>query len=592
MIDKSVIDEISKNTSIVKVISNYFNLTKKGKYFFALCPFHNDTHPSLQIDPERNTFHCWVDGHYGNAFSFIMQYENVGFVEAVKKVAGIIGFENLKLENKEKKVDPKLKLLFDCINDLNLYYEYCLIQNILLNENLKKYLNDRKITKDIIEKFHLGYSDKNSETTINFLRNKGHSIKTIDDIGFIDDNNRDINRDRLIFPIFNNDDKVIGFSARKINEDKEDFSPKYINSKETKIFVKKKIFYNFNNAKKTFKLDKYIYILEGFMDVIALNKIGINSAVAIMGTNLSNEHIKILKKMNVKVYLCFDNDLAGKKATINAISLLKKTNIETMVVNYIDNEKDSDDILKNKGPEVLKKNLKNLITSFEFEVFFYKNILKNKNKIIDYFMNFFLEKNNDDNFDDYINKFSEITKISPLLVKRKIEKKIFYESKNIKTLKIEEQKNNLLKNIEKTILHYMFYYCEAIEFFVNKIDHFYTKSYNEIANYIVDYYLCNKKLINLDDLITNIEFAFSEKKISSETKKEFDLLIFYENETKYRGKVFFPTFDQNLLIECEKLIRNYKNKLYEEELFNNFLETKSDEEIMNYFDQKQKDVIN
>lgn len=593
MIDKSIIDEISKNADIVKIISNYFNVTKKGKYFFALCPFHNDTHPSLQIDPERNTFHCWVDGHYGNAFSFVMQYENVGFVEAVKKVADIIGFKNLHLGNQKKiLINSKLKSLFDCINDLNLYYEYCLSQNIFLNHDLKKYLDEREITSDIIKKFHLGYSIKNSKLTVDFLRNKGHSIKIIDEIGSISNNN-DINCDRLTFPIFNDDNQVVGFSARKIKEDQDDLSPKYINSRDTKIFVKKKLFYNLNNAKKTFRLDQYIYILEGFMDVIALHKIGINSAVAVMGTNLSNDHIKILKKMNVKVCLCFDNDLAGQKATIKAISLLKEANIKTNVVNYLDKDNcDPDEILKNKGPEVLKKNLENLITSFEFEVNFYRNKLKNKDKIINHFMNFFLEKNNSDDFDDYIDNFSKITNIPQLLIKRKIEKKIFEESRANKTFfKVDEQKNDFLKNIERMVIHYMFYHQEAIEFYIEKNIHFYTKSYNEIADYIVDYYSRNNKLNSLNDLITNIEFAFDNKKISPETKKEFDYLIFHENETNYRGKVFFPQFDQNILFECEKLIKNEKKRIDEEECFNKLLEEKSDEEIADNFDREQKNIL-
>lgn len=589
MIDKSIINSISEKANIVTIISYYLNnVTKKGKYFFALCPFHNDTHPSLQIDAERNLFRCWVDGHHGNVFSFVMQYENVNFIEAVKKVANIIGFKNTKLDNiKKKEINPYLKSLFNCINDLSLYYEYCLSQQIYKNNNLKSYLVDRGITKNIIKKFHLGYAIKNSELTINVLKNKGYSIQIIDDIGFLNYENQknviDINRDRIIFPIFNDSNQVVGFSARKINNNPEE--PKYINSAETKIFTKKKLFFNLNNVQNTIKINKFIYLLEGFMDVIALDKIGFNNAIAIMGTNLSDDHAQILKKMNIEIRLCFDNDLAGQQATFNAISTLRRHNICTMVVNYLVNEKDPDEILKFQGSDELKKNLNNLITDFEFSINFCKKNLKNNTEIIKYFVNF-LSKEDEVKINDYVNQISknfsipdsDLEKIKNIHKNKIISENIFFKNENIKLNKIEQ--------IEKNILHFMFFHNKAIEFYKNKIEYFDNLYYKNIANCIVDFYDNSKNECNqvnkLSDLITTIEFDFYNQKIDEKTKKIFDLLMKEEEINKL--KFIYPKFNEKLLTNYLFELNNERNNLVKKKNFYKMLKSYKDEELANKLD--------
>lgn len=588
MIDKSIIDSISEKANIVTVISYYLNsVAKKGKYFFALCPFHNDTHPSLQIDEERNMFRCWVDGHHGNAFSFVMQYENVNFVEAVKKVANIIGFKNDQLNNfKKTEINPYLKSLFNCINDLNLYYEYCLKLQINKDKNFEHYLIDRDITEDVIKKFHLGYAVKNVTSTINFLKDKGHSIKTIDDIGFLNYDNQknviDINQDRLVFPIFNDLNQIVGFSARKIN-DSNNTEPKYINSPETKIFTKKKLFFNLNNAKKTIKIDKYVYLLEGFMDVIALDKIGFNSAIAIMGTNLSDEHTQILKEMNVEIRLCFDNDFAGQNATSKAIFLLKNHNIQVKVVDYLTTKKDVDEILKSDGSNELKKNLNHLITDFEFGINFCKKNIKNNEEIVNYFAKFLL-KENDFNINDYADKISEKLGISISDLKKEIQdirenkkksKNEFFKNQNIKLNKIEK--------IEKILLHFMFYYREAVKIYM-EIEYFENVHYNNIANCIVDFSQENPNKENkLTDLITKIEFDFFNQKINEETKKIFDSLVLEEETHKLKG--VYPKFSEKLLANYKCELINERNRLIKKKTFNNKIsEHRTDEEKAKCFE--------
>ncbi|MCQ2792354.1 MAG: DNA primase [Bacilli bacterium] len=584
MLDKSLIDEISKKADIVTVVGSYLNLVKKGRMYVALCPFHDDSNPSLQVNPERNTFHCWVDGHSGNAISFVMQYEHVNFIEAVKKVADIIGYDDPRLHEKTyvKKIDDNLVPLIKCIDDLNLFYEYSLTSEE--GKDAIDYLNKRHISSEAIKKFHIGYSLKDGIKTIKFLQSKGHSLKTIEDIGVttnLGENTHDNNQGRLTFALLDNVGQVVGFSARHLNDGD---GPKYVNSPETKLFTKGKIFYNFYQAKDIAKNERCIYLLEGFMDVIALDKIDVNNAIALMGTALSKDHIQVLKKLNVEVRLCLDGDLPGQEASMRILPLLLNNNIETRIVNNLNDERDPDEILNENGADALKKYLNNLLSPFDFIINFYKNSKKldtaeEKKKLIARFLPLLLATNSQLEFDDYIYKLADVTGFSFNAIKKAVA-----NARNKKTnneIEIDEGVNpsNLisifhperkelrrLEKAEREILYHMLTKEDAITFYEKNIEYFYTDIYRDIANYILDYRSRNSG-INLSGLISDIEMKGATNK--EKVKQELNNLINEKIHLKFSNK---------LLNNCQKVIEKEKKIIYRKEKIAKATEGKTEEE--------------
>lgn len=575
MYDKSLIDEITKKADIVTVVGSYLNLTKKGKIYVALCPFHDDSNPSLQVNPERNTFHCWVDGHAGNAISFVMQYEHLSFPEAVKKVAEIIGFDDPRLYHHEykKKVNDNLMPLINCINDLNAYYEYALTSDE--GEAALSYLAKRHISEKMIKKFHIGYALLDGTKTVKFLQSKGHSLKTIEDIGIAPnrgDATHDTNQGRLIFAIADHNDQVVGFSARKFKDEEE--GPKYVNTSETPIFTKGNILYNFYNAKECARASQYIYVLEGFMDVMALSKIGIDSAVALMGTALSKTHITMLKKLNVEVRLCLDGDLPGQEAMMRIVPILLNNNINVRIVNNMNSPKDPDEILQSDGTEALKKYLNNLLSPFDFTINFYKNTraleaIDDKKKLIARFIPLLLATKSQIEFDDYLYKLSDVTGFSANAIKhsvanarRKHLNDADLEPSNdlnpaniISTFHPERKELRRLEKAEREILYHMLSKPDAVKFYETTVEVFYTNLYRELANYLLEYFARHQK-IDLNGVMSDIEMSETINK--DRLKKELDLIASENMHLKYSDKLLK---DCKTIIDQEKKIIDRKQRI-------------------------------
>lgn len=583
MLDKDLVKEITNRADIVTVVGSYLNLIKKGRLYYAICPFHEDSNPSLQVNPEKNLFHCWVDGHCGNPISFVMQYENLDFIEAVKKVAEIIGYDDPRLHETKviKKVDAELEPLINCINDLSLFYEYSLTSS--KGKDAIDYLTKRNIDSGIIKKFHIGYSLKDGIKTIKFLQGKGHSLKTIEDLGIASnkgENTSDSNQGRVIFSIVDANNQVIGFSSRRLIDDN---SPKYINSPETKLFIKGNVLYNFNNAKNVAKVNKYIYVLEGFMDVIALEKAGINSAIALMGTAMSKEHIAMLRKLNVEVRLCLDGDVPGQEATNRILPLLLANKIPVRIVNNLNDDRDPDEILNELGKEELIKYLNNLLTPFDFVINFYKNTkslenLEDKKSLINRFIPLLLATKSQLEFRDYIYKLAEVTGFSSQSIKDEVaeartkflneaskETKV-NEKKNKDNLKLENEKYRQLEYSERELLYHMLTKKEAVEFYEKNIEFFFTSIYREIANYIIECKLENTDL-NINNLITIIEMSDSQNK---EKMKNLINIISGEN--------FHCVCDEKHLNQCKNTIEKNKKKMYKMEKILKATEGKTEEE--------------
>ena len=336
-INEQELNELRSNVDIVDVISSYIPLTLKGKNFFGVCPFHQDHSPSMSVSKEKQIYKCFSCGATGNVFTFVENYENVSFYEAVDIVAKKAGFTlSTKIET-YKKVE-KYPRDYEMMNIALKYYQNNL--NTEKGVDARNYLLDRGLSLEDIKTFDIGLSfDDNNLNKL--LEKKGYSIDEMKKLGLVSTKAEiyDIFFNRIMFPIHNLDGKCVGFTGR-IYKDKS--IAKYLGSKESNIYKKSNILFNYHRAKDTIKFNKEMIIVEGNMDAIRLYISGIKNVVALMGTALTKEQIAIIKKLRCKVILMLDNDNAGEKATFDNSNLLEKEKIEVNVVR-LTGEKDPDE---------------------------------------------------------------------------------------------------------------------------------------------------------------------------------------------------------------------------------------------------------
>ena len=365
-IDKSIIDEIKSKNDIVDVIGSYISLNDKNK---ALCPFHDDHSPSFSVQKDKQIYKCFSCGESGNVITFVQKYNGITFTEALKMLADRAGIP-LNVST-TRKINTKYEKLYEINDTVNKYFK----ANLLSNEGIKaiKYLEDRKISKDIINEFNIGLS---TIKKLSHILSKKYSYEELVKLDICKDINGryyDTFQDRIIFPIIDENNNVIAFSGRKYtNEDLNNNTlPKYSNTKETDIFKKSEVFYNINNAINEIKKKREIVITEGFMDTIRMSSIGYKNVVAIMGTAFTEKHLEKIKKWKCKVILNLDQDDAGVKGTIEAGETLLKNNIDTEVIVF-DDYKDSDEFIKNKGSEAFKIAYDNRVSFIDFKLKYLK----------------------------------------------------------------------------------------------------------------------------------------------------------------------------------------------------------------------------
>lgn len=364
------IEEIAQANDIVDVISGYIEVKKKGKSFVSLCPFHPDKHPSLHISQQKQVYHCFSCKASGNVYTFIQNYEKITFVEAVEKLAARAGIE-LKKNLLRPDHANELTRLFE-INKSAAKYFHKNLTDLTGSERefVYNYLDKRKIEKQLITKFGIGYAPKNWDGLLSFFREE--DIFNNDDIekaGLIIRSDKDENkfydrfRGRLIFPIFNESDKVVGFGARKLYED--DLGGKYINSPESKIYSKSRILYGLNFAKEKIRYYDYVILVEGYMDIVSLSKSGIENTVASSGTALTEEQVKLISRYTKNICVLFDSDLAGIKAAKRGIEIILEAGLDLNVVSLPDGE-DPDSFINKNGKEEFEKYLNNKKTVIDF----------------------------------------------------------------------------------------------------------------------------------------------------------------------------------------------------------------------------------
>ncbi|MGI6064307.1 DNA primase [Blautia sp.] len=360
-----IIEEVRSKNDIVDVVSQYVKLTRKGSSYFGLCPFHNEKTPSFSVTPGKQMYYCFGCGAGGNVFNFIMEYENYTFGEALKHLADRAGVELPKMEySKEvrQKAQEKAELLE--INKQAAQYFYYQLRTDKGYRGYE-YLKDRGLSDETMRKFGLGYSDKFSDGLYRFLKSKGYSDERLRESGLFNVDERhgmyDKFWNRVIFPIMDVNNRVIGFGGRVMGDAK----PKYLNSPETKIFDKSRNLYGLNIARTTRK--KYLILCEGYMDVIAMHQAGFNNAVASLGTALTSGHASLLKRYTQEVLLLYDSDEAGIRAVLRGIPILREAGVNSRVVS-LKPYKDPDEFIKNMGPEEFEKRLDEAKDSFLFRV--------------------------------------------------------------------------------------------------------------------------------------------------------------------------------------------------------------------------------
>lgn len=333
--NEDLINEIRKQNDIVEVIGSYVPLTKRGKNYFGICPFHDDTNPSLSVSKEKQIYKCFSCGEAGNVYTFLMKYENITFNEALEKLGKRVG---IKTGLKEKKVFSDDQKLYDIYSLTMKLYQ----NNLRQSKKAMDYLQKRKISNEEISKFEIGLSFKGDKLK-QVLLSKNYNEVLLEDLGLVN-SEHDTYQNRIMFPLSNLEGDIVAFSGR-IYEGND--PSKYINTKETKIFKKSEILYNYKRAKDEARLKKEIIVVEGFMDVIRLSSIGINNVVALMGTALTNGQINILKKMAPSITLSLDGDEAGIKATLLNGKTLEEKGLDVSVIPLKDKDPD-EAIIKDK----------------------------------------------------------------------------------------------------------------------------------------------------------------------------------------------------------------------------------------------------
>ena len=539
---------IQRKANIVDIIRDYVPLTQRGKNYFGICPFHDDHNPSMSVSPEKGVYKCFVCGNAGNVFNFVMEYEKVSFYEAVKIVADKIGV-SIDIST-SKKENTKKSPLYDIYNISYKFYQNNL--NTVYGKDAKKYLLNRKIDEDVIKNFNIGLSLSDSELC-NALKAKGFKDDDIVSSGVAVQNGNniyDIYKNRIMFPLYDLEGNVVGFSGRIYNQKSES---KYINTKETEIFKKGEFLYNYHIAKKEARKEKNIIVVEGFMDVIRLSTIGIVNVVATMGTAVTKYQLNLIQKLAPNITLMFDGDKAGEKAT-NAFIELANGNDSNIKVVRLEDNLDPDEYILTKGKDKMIYNLSHAQSVYDYKLSSYKeNIDFNDSKEVSNYINVMIkefEKIDDDIVREIeIKKLSESTNVSYDLIKSKLKDS---EKKVIITHKPKNIKINKYEKASKYILYRMINDNNMILYYFNNLSYLPNDTERKLASEIVLFY---KKFnsFNLSDFIIYLE-----------DKKELINLVVDISDLKYTEDELNDNIDNYFDVIKESLYNNQIVKLTSE----------------------------
>ncbi len=344
MIDNTSIENLKQRLDIVDVVGSYLELKRSGASLKAVCPFHDDTTPSLHVSSSKQIYHCFACGAGGDSITFVMEYEKLSYPEAIERLANMYNF-SLNYVQSDGKLEQQKKVL----ESINLYYRQCFDKNI----QAQNYLKQRGIFDSSIEKFELGFAPS-SQNILSFLQNNALTLNDAKDYGVVDfgENGSAYARinERITFPIYAQNGKLVGFGGRTISN----HPAKYINSPQTKLFNKSRLLYGYDKARNEIIKKKSIIVTEGYLDVIMLHQAGFTNAVATLGTALTKEHLPLLNRAEPKVILSYDGDTAGINAAFKASNLLSLHSIDGGVVIFGEGLDPADMVKENKTNELEK----------------------------------------------------------------------------------------------------------------------------------------------------------------------------------------------------------------------------------------------
>lgn len=497
-ITNEMINEIRNKVDIVSVISNYLPLTQRGKNYFGVCPFHDDHSPSMSVSPDKQIFTCFSCGATGNVFTFVADYEHIGFYDAVRLLGSKVGYN---LGNSISKNNNKYADYYDIYNLSCKFYQNNL--NTSLGKNAREYLEKRKIDNDTIKKFKIGLALPKVSLT-DYLLAKKYSLKNLNDMGLSNDNGMDLFVNRIIFPLYDLEGNIVAFSGRIYNTKD---SSKYINTKETVLFKKGTILYNYHNAKEQLKKNEAIIVMEGFMDVIRANTVGITNCVATMGTALTKQNANLLKKMANNIILCFDGDKAGEEATTSAINVFKEIDVVPKVVR-LPEDLDPDEYILKYGKDSFKSKIDNPDNAVEFLMRLHKsdknlNDLEDVAKYIDESIRELASSNDLILGDLTLNKMASEFNINYNVLKDKYDSLRNKEEKKEIHYEIKREKLNQYDKASRMLIYYMLKDEKIINMVSNKVPFFPNQNIRVLANEII-YYYRKYKSFNVADFISYI----------------------------------------------------------------------------------------
>ena len=584
-----IVDNIRKAVDIVDIISRYVSLVPKGKNYWGVCPFHDDHSPSMSVSKEKQIYTCFSCGASGNVFNFIEDFENVSFREALKILGDIAGIpvDGIKIKNNNN----INKNLYD-IYDISIKFY---TNNLNTNYGIKarEYLKNRGIDDQLIKTFQIGLSLPKRDMLTRLLVKKGFSNKDMVDSGLIiksDYGYSDIYHNRIIFPLCDVSGNIVGYSGRIYNGEDES---KYINTKETAIFKKGELLYNYHRAKEECRKTNTVIITEGFMDVIRCHSVGILNVVATMGTAFTKKHIMLIRKLAKNVILMFDGDSAGAKATESCSNLLMEYNITPKIVRLEENL-DPDEYVLKYGKEQLIQKLENPINIMDFKLMNLKNNrdLNNSTDKANYVKDVFteLKKIDDDILREVsLNKLSEDVGLNIEFLKEKLDYKKNNQTtyQTIKPIIKQEKNKSKYDKAQMYLIYYMLKSDKVIKMYDEKVTYMPNEKYRRLATYISCFYK-DKGYIYIADLMTYLSQFEGTKEIIGEilnlnlkddyTISEINDYIYTIKEYSLRDEI------KRLKKEQEKEIESFKKA----EIGMKILELKKMEQEERYYDKWNK----
>lgn len=554
-ISQEQINHIRSSVDIVDIVTRYIPLTKKGKNYFGVCPFHEDGDPSLSVSPEKQIFSCFSCHTAGNVFTFIMEYEHISFIEAVKVVADIIGIP-LDIQSSNTKYTKSNHAIYDIYNIGQKLYSNNI--NTAQGKLAKEYLNKRGIDEKLIKEFEIGLAIKSRDALSKVLVKKEFKEKDLIDSALIvkDDNGfHDFFFDRIMFPLHDVNNKVVGYSGR-IYTDID--GPKYINSKEHSLFKKGEFLYNYARSKEECRRKNTVIIMEGFMDVIRAYSVGVKNVIATMGTAFTKQHISLIKRLANNVIVCFDGDKAGNKATLACCNELIDAGIIPKVVRLEENL-DPDEYILKFGKNKFMEKIENPMSVMDFKLLFYKQSIDltsttDKAKYAKTVLEDLQDIDDDILREITLKKISEETDLDVEFLKSQLKDK----PKKQEVITYKPVKTNKYDQAQEALLFYMLKSKEVIKMVNNQVLYFPNQLYRLLQREISYFYEKNG-YITIADFLSDLDESLVKTVgyiESLDLKEEYSLAMIEDYIKAIKEK--------NIEDEYERLQKKLKNETDEE----------------------------